>query len=611
MLKPLVILLSTLFFTLSIATGGGTTGLVVAARLTEDPHVTVAVIEAGVYYAEEPLVNTPELFGQAIGNPAFDWNFFTVPQTGLNNATLLYPRGRMLGGSSGLNFMAWDRGSVKEYDAWEKLGATGWSWKTLLPYFKKTEAVSPQASWQLFPGSSKVSESTFNVYHGRSGPIQSSYNVIYTNITAPYVETVNGLGIPTNSDPYMGDGTGVYNCEMTIDRVKDLGKRSYAANTYYNSSNSTPNLTLFLGTQATRIKFSKDSQGQLRAASVNVVAVNSTGITGTIVAHKEVILAAGSIQTPQLLELSGIGNKAVLDSVGIKTLVDLPGVGENLQDHTLLAQDFEILGTFFTYDELRNNATYLAEQQAEYANDSTGIFASAQFALTFPPIKSIVSKEVLATMRSSAEKLLKSPGLSALTKAQYEFQADWLTHDDVAYLEYIMLPTGGRTPVSPTPNSVYITIWVGIMHPFSRGAVHINSSDPLKQPTIDPRYLNNDVDLQIALASTKFARKITESEPLASFVVGPHEPAGNMTTDADWFQFIKTNLGTIYHPMGTAAMLPREIGGVVDPKSLKVYGTSNLRVVDASVIPLILATHPVSTIYAIAERAADMIKGRV
>ncbi|KAI0709496.1 alcohol oxidase [Earliella scabrosa] len=594
-----------------VVVGGGTAGLVVAGRLSEDPHVTVAVIEAGAHHVDEPMINTPELFGQAIGNPTFDWNFFTVPQAGLNNASFLYPRGKMLGGCSGLNFMAWDRASVKEYDAWETLGAKGWNWKTLLPYFKKTEAVAPQTSSQLFPGAVEVDESTFNAFHGRSGPVQASYNVLYTNITGPYVETINGLGIPTNSDPYMGDGTGVYNCEMTIDRVRDLGQRSYAANTYYNSSVEKPNLTVFLATQATKVNFLRRGSS-LRAGSVEVIAVDDTGVTGTLTARKEVILAAGSIQTPQLLELSGIGDKKILSSVGIKTLVDLPGVGENLQDHTLLAQDFEILDTFFTYDELRNNATYLAEQQEEYAANHTGIFASAQFALTFPPLKSVVSPKTLSSLRAKADKLGRSRGLSALTKAQYKFQADWLAADDVAYMEYIMFPTGGRTPVSPTPNSVYITMWVGLMHPFSRGAVHINSSDPLRQPTIDPRYLDNDVDLELALESTKFVRKVTESEPLASFVVAPHQPtSAEVSTDAEWLEYIRTYLGTIYHPMGTAAMLPREIGGVVDPKTLKVYGTSNLRVVDASVIPMILAAHPVSTIYAIAERAADMIKGHV
>ncbi|KAI0749620.1 alcohol oxidase [Daedaleopsis nitida] len=579
-----------------VVIGGGTAGLVVAARLTEDPDVTVAVIEAGVYHKDEPLVDTPEFFGQAIGNPDFDWNFSTVPQSGLNNASVFYSRGKMLGGSSGLNFMAWDRGSGQEYDVWETLGATGWNWDSMLPYFKKTETVSPQTPAQMYAGSSEVPESTFYEYHGSSGPVQPSYNVFYSNITTPYVETLNALGIPTNSDPYMGDATGIYNCEMAIDHVKDVGKRSYSAVTYYNSSVEKPNLTIYLVTQATRINFVKDSEGQLQATSVDVTAVNSAGITGTLTARKEVILAAGTVQTPQLLELSGIGNKTILESVGIETLVDLPGVGENLQDQTLVAQDFQLLDTVFTYDELRNNATYLAEQQAEYEANSTGIFASAEFALAFVP--------------ANASALVSASGLSPQTKAQYELLMEWLTGDDIAFLEFIMFPTGGRTTVNPAPNSVYITLWTTLMHAFSRGTVHINSTDPLKAPIIDPGFLNNDVDTQLALEGMKFLRKVTESEPLASLIVAPHEPAGT-PTDSEWLDYIRKNIGSIYHPVGTAAMLPQTDGGVVDPKKLKVYGTSNLRVVDASVIPLIPATHPSSTVYAIAERAADMIKGLI
>ncbi|KAI0724009.1 alcohol oxidase [Cerioporus squamosus] len=604
-------LCGTLPYVLSADTaGGGIAGLVVAARLSEDPRVTVAVIEAGAHYVDEPLIDTPEQFGQALGNPKFDWNFVTAPQSGLNNGVVSYPRGKMLGGSSGINFMAWDRASVKEYDAWQELGAEGWNWKALLPYLKKVETVSPPTSSQLFPGATEISETTFDEFHGRAGPLQASYNVFYANITTPYVETVNGLGIQTNSDPYRGDGTGIFNTECAIDRTKNPGKRSYAANTYYRGDK--PNLTVFLATQATKLNLATHSvTGHLRATGVNVVAVNATGINGTITARKEVLLAAGSIQSPQLLELSGIGNKTILESVGIKTLIDLPGVGENLQDHTLLAQDFEMQNDIFTYDELRNNATYLAEQEAEYAANGTGIFASLSFALTFPTVKSVVSPEVLASLRDKAAKLLASPGISALTKAQYKLQSEWLVGDDVAYLEYIMFPTGGRTAVSPTPGSVYITIWVGMMHPFGRGSVHINSSSPFVQPVIDPKYLGNDVDMQLALESTKFVRKITESEPLASYVVGPHEPPANVTSDDDWLNYIKTFLGTIYHPMGTAAMLPREVGGVVDPATLRVYGTTNLRVVDASVIPMLLGTHPQASIYAVAERAADMIKGLI
>nr|VWP00800.1 Adenylate cyclase AcyA [Ganoderma boninense] len=564
---------------------------------------TVAVIEAGIYQVNEPLVNTPELYGESIGNPDLDWRFSTVPQAALNGHVVTQPRGKMLGGSSGLNFMVWDRGSAKEYDAWEQLGAEGWSWQSLLPYFKKTESSRPQTPEEYFPGATEVSEDTYYLYHGKQGPIQTSFNVIYSNITDPYVETFNNLGILTNSDPDEGNATGIYNVEMSLDRVKDVGKRSYSANTYYNMSADRPNLTVFVGTQATKINFADDSaSGCLQASSVDVVAVNTTGISGTVYARKEVILSAGAYQTPQLLELSGIGDKSILTNFGIKSLIDLPGVGENLQDHSLLVQVYEVLNTTFTYDILRNNATYNAEQEALYAATGTGIYASAQLAFAFTAMKSIVSDALLLSLQEQAQALLSASDLSPLHKAQYQFQSEWLV-DDIATVEFLLFPSYGQA-ITPTPGSAYITLNVGHMHPFSRGSVHINTTNPLAAPAIDPKYADKNIDLQIVLEGTKFVRTVTETEPLASLIVAPRLPVFNTTqpTDADWLQYITANLSSIYHPVGTAAMLPQELGGVVDPKTLKVYGTSNLRVIDASVFPMLVSAHPQVTVYAIAER---------
>ncbi|RPD65308.1 alcohol oxidase [Lentinus tigrinus ALCF2SS1-6] len=597
-----------------VVIGGGTAGLVVATRLSEDPGTTVAVIEAGPHHVNEPLVDTPELFSRALGNPAFDWRFVTTPQVNLDNAILPQPRGKMLGGSSGLNFIVWDRASQREYDAWEQLGATGWNWNSLLPYFKKSETVAPQLQADIFPQTSQPSEANFDAFHGRAGPVQPSYNVIYSNVTIPYVDAINSIGVPTNSDPYTGNATGVYNTEVAIDRVKNIGKRSYAASTYFNMSSDRPNLTVFLSTQATKINFDLgDSLGQMRASSVDVVAVNSTGTTGRIFARKEVILSGGAFGTPHLLELSGecIGNPEILREAGIQTLIDLPAVGENLQDHPSFTQDFEVKNTLFTYDLLRNNVTFNASQEAEYAESGTGLLANVQFVLTFSPLKDLISSQLLSTVQDDATKLINAPGTSPLARRQHRITRDFLTADDVANVEFIMFPGGGRTRVAPAPGSAYITVYTCLMHPFSRGSVHVNTSDPLASPQIDPSYLDNDIDRQLALQGVKLARTITQTEPLNALVVSDHSPGANVTTDADWIEFTKGFLTTTYHPIGTAAMLPRELGGVVDPLTLKVHGTDNLRVVDASLMPMLIATHPQSTVYAIAERASDIIRGRI
>ncbi|EIW60104.1 alcohol oxidase [Trametes versicolor FP-101664 SS1] len=593
-----------------VIVGGGTAGLVVAARLSEDPTITVAVVEAGVHHVNEPLVDTPQFFGRAIGNPAFDWNFQTVPQPALNNASVHQARGKMLGGSSGLNFMAWNRASAKEYDAWEELGATGWNWKFLLPYHKKSETASPPPPQGILPGAVELPESVFDVFHGQSGPIQPSYNDFYSNLTAPYVQTINGLGIPTNSDAYTGHATGIYNTEHAVDKKKDVGQRSYAASTYYNISADRPNLTVFLTTQATKIDFESSSNYShpLKASGVNVVAINSTGFTGTLLARKEVILSAGAIQTPQMLELSGIGNQAILEPLGIETLIDLPGVGENLQDQPFIALDFELRGHFWTYDMLRNNETFLLDQEQEYAVNHTGVFAQLASPRTFPPFTACTPPGAAAKIRELALSLSASPDISPLARAQYQIQDGWLSDDDVAHIEVIMTPGGGSTSIPATPNKTYVTLSLGLMHPFARGTVHINSSDPLAAPVIDPKYVGNDVDFESMLESVKFAQKIAASPPLVDAVAGSHNPPANSTDEAGLIAYLRAATGPFFHPAGTAAMVSRSLGGVVDPTSLKVYGTSNLRVVDASLVPMQIAAHLQTAVYAIAERASDIIK---
>ncbi|KAI0362375.1 alcohol oxidase [Trametes cingulata] len=588
--------------------GGGTAGLVVAARLSEDPDTTVAVIEAGMHHVNEPLVDTPGFYGRALGNPAFDWDFRSVPQAGLNNATVSQARGKMLGGSSGLNFMAWNRASAKEYDAWEQLGATGWNWESLLPYFKKSETVEPPPPQGIIPGAVELPESAFDAFHGRVGPIQPSYNDLYSNLTAPYVETIHNLGIPTNSDPYSGDATGVYNTEHSVDKVKDIGRRSYAANTYYNISAARPNLEVYMTTQATRIQFetSSGSRRPLRAQSVDVVAINTTGFTGTLSARKEVILSAGALQTPQLLELSGIGNKTMLQGLGIQPLIDLPGVGENLQDQPFIQLDFELTGDFWTYDELRNNQTFLLEQEEEYAINNTGVYAQLSAVRLFPPFTAMTPVDAVAKIREHALALAISAGISPLARAQYAIQIGWLSDHAVAHAEVIMYPGGGLvTAVPPAPNKTYITLSLGIMHPFARGTVHINSTDPLAPPVIDPRYISNSVDFLSMLEGVKFIQSLVASPPLADFVAGPHQPPANSSEGPGLIAFVRAFTGPFFHPAGTAPMVPRSLGGVVDPNSLKVYGTSNLRVVDASIVPLQVASHLQTAVYAIAERTSS------
>ncbi|KAG8779946.1 hypothetical protein FRC12_023673 [Ceratobasidium sp. 428] len=579
-----------------VVVGGGTAGLAVAARLAENPRTTVGVIEAGKYMPNDQLIDTPQLFGAAQGNPNYDWMFESVPQPNVNGRVLDMPRGKVLGGSSALNYMAFDRASKPEYDAWATLGSSGWNWDGLLPYMKAAEDFTNIDPFRNY------SNTGTGIYpsQGTSGVIAAGYNNWYSDISTPYGETIYNVGIPPNFDPDSGNAFGLYNCAGSINRT--TGKRSYAASTYYAYNAGRSNFVVLTGAQVTKINFANStSGGNYVATSVSFV---SNSATYTVKARKEVILSAGSVQTPQLLELSGIGNPSILQQYGIRSLVNLPGVGENLQDHLFVPTSYELKPGKTTFDILRNNATYAAQAQAQYANTHDGIYAAVHSAFSFIDLASYVNSNKISSMKAQLDTETAS-GTTPLQQAQYNIQKQWLSQK-LGHLEIIMYP-GYFAFSGPKPNTSYISLLMAIQHPFSRGNVHINSANPLTKPSFDPKYFSKTIDLDSLVEAVKFGLTISQTEPLASAIVGRQDPAPGVTSDADIANYVKNNVESVYHPIGTAALAPRASGGVVGP-NLKVYGTANVRVVDASMMPMHMATHITRTVYGIAEKAAAMIK---
>ncbi|CAE6430180.1 unnamed protein product [Rhizoctonia solani] len=584
-----------------IVVGGGTAGLALAARLSDNPKVSVGVIEAGLYYENDPLINTPAFASQLQGNAKYDWMFNSTPQSHVNNRILPLPRGKALGGSSTINLMVFNRASRAEYDAWGKIGNPGWNWNSLLPHMKSAERFTGIDPFRA----NHTESSSGNIYpsQGTNGSVAASFNTWYSDIVLPYRRSMANLDVPINLDPDSGDPFGLYNSATAVNRT--TGARSYAANTYFAYNSDRQNFVVLTGAQAAKIEFRNSTSGKpdgkLSATGVSYVHNSTTYI---VKAKKEVILSAGSFQTPQLLELSGIGNFTILRQNGITPLIDLPGVGENLQDHLFLSSSYELKPGITTLDILRNNASYAAAAQAQYATTHDGILTSSISILSFLNLDYLISPIELSNAIVKLNQEIAADKITKLQEVQYEIQKDWLKKR-VGHLEVVLSP-GYFGSGAPKANTSYASLSMVLQHPFSRGNVHVNSSDSMASPRIDPNYLSKSIDQETFIQALKFGLKIFQTEPLASLVVARQDPSPEISSDDAYTEYVKSNARTIHHPIGTAALAPRAIGGVVDT-SLKVYGTSNVRVADASIIPIHMGTHLSRTVYGIAERAAVII----
>ncbi|KAF8313115.1 alcohol oxidase [Clavulina sp. PMI_390] len=606
-----------------IVLGGGTAGLVIAARLSEDPNVTVGVLEAGPYHVNDPLIDIPGFFGRAMGNPAYDWAYLTVPQKHLNNRLVFHPRGKMLGGSSALNFMTTGRydpfltlqyrplkltsTSKEEYDAFEAVGNPGWNWDSMLDYIKKSETVH-LANKDIH---SEKHNAVFDPkVHGSTGPIHKSFAGWASDLSVPFYDALEELGVQRNPDAASGLASGSCTVMSAVDPAN--AKRSYTASGYYAPNASRPNLVVLPSAQATKLIVTGTGE-PYTISGVQFTAAGSDKVY-EVKAKREVILSAGAFGTPQLLELSGIGRRDVLERVGIEVKVELPGVGENLQDHVYVSSTYEMSNKLVTLDLLRDAERHTTETQL-YEQAAQGMYSSTHSAFAFLPATTVVPPAELARMK---KEIHDTPELEANVslkkqKALHEAWIDDEKHPQIEIITYPgFFPAPGKTP---RPGAHYHTVLVGLLHAISRGSVHITSTSPLDKPAVDPNYLASNVDRDLLVHAVRFVKKLQDTEPLKGLMVSYVEPAWEDdeaaadagVSDEELREYVKSGMEPIYHPAGTAAMFPREEGGVVDAK-LKVYGTTNLRVIDASVIPIHIAAHPMSTIIGMAEKAADIFK---
>ncbi|KAG0147095.1 hypothetical protein CROQUDRAFT_43492 [Cronartium quercuum f. sp. fusiforme G11] len=556
-----------------IIVGGGTAGLVVASRLSENPETTVLVLEAGESGHQNLGIQIPGFMGTTF-HTSVDWNYSTVTLEHAGNRSLVYPRGKVLGGSSALNFMVSTKASLHDYHALEKLGNPGWGWDEFDRASKKSEKV-------LRPKT--ASNFTFVPrYHGHHGLVKTSFPKYFPSTFSRYFPAARELShesVP--EDTFGGDLKGPYNFPSTIN---DNAERVTSATAYYYPFASRPNLVVRLKSEVDRLLTSKSRDGKV---IVKAVRYESQSSMRQSLARKEVILSAGSIGSPAILERSGMGDPAVLKQLKIPVLNNLTGVGANFVDHPLFWGVYQLRPGIISADEIVSNTTFKAEQLKLYQNHREGILTHAEEILE--------GLNYLYNHSSSDSSHLTQPMLKVVEDQMLKGTP----------IEFILV-NQRSVDMSPTPNASYISIVSALQYPLSRGTTHISSRDPTKDPLINPGYFRHPFDLWLLAKATKHARTIMENSLWKDVISGEHFPGPSVKSDEEWRNYVMKNSQTIYHPIGTAAMLPREYNGVVDPE-LRVYGTQKLRIIDASIIPIHLAMHPQMTIYAIAELGVEKI----
>lgn len=519
--------------------GGGTAGCVLAARLSEDSSRTVAMLEAGGA-DDGRWIGIPAGFSKLLVNPRYNWRFETEPEDNVLGRAIVVPRGKGLGGSSSINGMIYVRGQAADFDTWAQLGAKGWSFEDVLPYFRKLEHFEdPDAPLR-----------------GRGGPM----NIVRVSerfpIAEAFIAAAAQAGYTLNPD-YNGheqEGFGYYQV------TQKNGRRWSAADGYLRPARGRPNLDVRLDAHAVGLTF----EGP-RATGVRY---RVGGKDRFVRARNEVILAAGAVQSPHLLELAGIGDPAVLQRAGIASFHALPGVGKNYQDHFATRMNWRVSQRVTLNEAARGWRLTLAV--AEYYLRRRGILT------------------------------LGTGLVHGFVKTRKE-----LASPDIQY--FFMHASYANAADRRLDREPGMTIGVAQLRPASRGTIHVQSPDPLTPPAIRPNFLASSLDRETLVEGMRIARAIVDQPAMDAFRAHEINPGSACRSDAEWLDFARRTGQTIYHPVGTCAMGGNE-AAVVDER-LRVRGLEKLRIVDASIMPTLVSANTQAAVMMIAEKGADLILG--
>ncbi len=528
-----------------VVVGAGSAGCVMAARLSEDPKVSVLLLEAGGQDSHFQL-KMPVAFLKAVINPAFNWGYMTEPEPAMNGRQLFLPRGRVLGGSSSINGMFYMRGHPLDFDQWAQMGAAGWSYADVLPYFKKMET-----SWR---GEGK--------YHGGSGPIRVAPIEAHEQLHAAMMGSAAGAGFGTSDDLAADVPEGFARGEATID---ERGRRVSGATAYLRPAMGRPNLAVRTGALVNRVV--------IENGRVTGVDYDRDGERQMVQCRREVILCGGAYNSPHLLMISGIGPAEHLREMGVAVVADSPGVGANLSEHATASMEFEAT----------RPVTFLKELRA----DKVALSALRWKLLGTGP---------LAGQLNSCNIVIRTR--EGLDRPDIQIMANPIRFDAKIWFPGF------------TPRQSHL-FWAGIvaLHPRSRGWVKLKSADPRALPAVTLNLLSDPEDLAALRAGMRAARRIYSTPPQGELTGGERMPGVQAQSDDELDAFLRETTYVCMHPVGTCAM-GTGADAVVDPE-LRVKGVEGLRAVDASAMPTVPGANTNAAVMMIAERAADLIKGRV
>ncbi len=520
-----------------VIVGAGSSGCVLANRLSADGRFKVLLLEAGP--KDNYLwIHIPIGYGKTMFHKAYNWGFYTDPEANMHDRRIYWPRGRGLGGSSSINGLIFVRGQRDDYDHWAQLGNAGWDWNSVLPYFIKSEHNSRGASEA----------------HGADGPLWASDIEEKNELMEAIIRGAGELGVPRTDDFNRGDQEGIGYFQLFTRN----GWRNSSAVAYLKPARGRGNLRVETDAQATGLILDGRRATGLR--------YRKNGVMHEVRAAREVILSAGSLQSPQLLQLSGIGPAELLRRHGIGVVHDLPGVGQNLQDHLQFRLMYRVSRPITTNDDLRTLAGQ-ARIGLKWLTRGTG------------PLGIGINQGGLFT------RIL--PG-SRTPDIQFHFAT--LSAEQA----------GGK----PHPWSG-CTFSVCQLRPESRGNVEIRSADPLQPPAMRPNYLSTEKDRICAVEAIKYARKLAATDALKPYLESEYKPGASVRSDDEILEFARENGATIFHPTGTCKMGSDRMA--VTDAGLRVRGIAGLRVVDCSIMPTLVSGNTHAPAVMIAEKASDMI----